>query len=179
MGSTSISDKMISKNLYNQKFAGEIKHYNDIFKNKFFQEVPNIWLEVQKTFTQRIKKGTGDNYIAEYIVSHTKNNKKLKILGLVSGACGLELLHLVPLLNEKNIKLELTCVDINDQALKQADQEAQKKNVKFIVKKQDINNITLRKNEYDVIIAHASLHHFLKLNHITNEINKSLKKMAI
>lgn len=176
-----LSDKKRKENNknYSQKMEGEIEHYKNIFKDKLFQDVPPVWTDTDIHFVENIKKKTGVSSLNEYISRHTKNKKKIKLLGLGSGACGLELLGIAPLLKKNGTELELSCVDINESALKQGENEAKKQNIKFNAITQDVNKISLPENKYDVILAHASLHHFLKLDHICKEINKSLKPGGI
>jgi len=164
---------------YNQKKESEIEHFNEVFKGKLFQSVPPAWDEVENIFSKKIKRKTGANNVYEYIGKLTKNKKSVKILGLGSGACGNELNGIAPILLKNKTKMELFCLDINKSALNQASKEAKKRNINFHAILQDINKVSLPANKFDIIIAYAALHHFLKLDHISQEINKSLKKDGI
>lgn len=167
---------MTNNKSYKEKMDIEIKHYKTIFKNRLFQKVPNIWNECQKEFSSRIRSKAKCTDFVNYITKQTKNKKRIKVLGLGSGACGIELTHLTPELKKNNTKLELVCLDINKEALKQAKKEAKKRKINFKYLIEDVNKVSLKEKEYDVVIAHAALHHFLKLNKICKQVNKSLKK---
>lgn len=164
---------------YRLRLNNEIRHYKHIFKNSLFQQVPPIWNEVEKKFSQKILRFTGVPGLPEYIAHFAKGKKKIKLLSLGSGACGVEILSIAPRLEKLKIDLEITSIDINEDVLNQAKAEAEKKSVNFRGVVQDINKLTLQENSYDVIMAFASLHHFENLNRVTKEINKALKRKGI
>ena len=164
---------------YADRVANEIKHYKHIFKHGLFQEVPPIWNEVERTFGDEIERVTGVRGLPEYVAKKMAGRKRVKVLSLGSGACGVELLALAPRLAEQGCIIELISVDINAGILKQAEEEAKKRNVHFAGIAQDINQLKLPKNSYDVVMAFAALHHFEKIDHVAREINKSLKPNGI
>lgn len=164
---------------YDERLKNELKHYKQIFKDRLFQEVPPIWNEVEAKFSGQIKKVTGVKGLPEYIARHVKGKKKIKLLSLGSGACGVELAMIAPLLEKQKTEMELTSVDINDEVLSQARVEADKRKINFVGMAQDINKLKLPENKYDVIMAFAALHHFEKLDLVTKEINKALKPGGI
>jgi len=167
------------KKSYDERLKGELAHYQQIFKNKFFQEVPPVWNEVEKRFAKQIEIKTGVTGLPEYIARHARGKKHLKLLSLGSGACGVELLTVAPLLTKQKTKLTLTSVDINDKVLSQARDLAKRQKVEFEAIAQDINKLRLKPKSYDVIMAYASLHHFEKLDRITKQINLALKRGGI
>jgi SAM-dependent methyltransferase len=168
-------------NRYNGRMKNEIRHYEEVFDNRLFQEVPNIWLKVEEHFSRNIKRFTGVSNIGEYISRHVGQLKKkeISILGLGSGACGVEFECVIPLLEKQGCKVTLACADINGKVLEQASNEASKRNVLFTPLVMDVNKIRCMPGSYDVIIAYAALHHFLDLNHIAREINNGLKEDGI
>lgn len=172
---------MVTKNMsdYERRMIQEIEHYEKVFKGRLNQDVPPIWYRVEEHFSKCMEKITGVRNLYQYVGNHTLNKKKVKILGLGSGACGNELDGIAPVLRQNGCEMELICVDINDAALNQAKVEADKRFIKFTAIKQDINTIVIDNNEYDVIVAYASLHHFVELDYITRQINKGLKKDGI
>jgi 2-polyprenyl-3-methyl-5-hydroxy-6-metoxy-1,4-benzoquinol methylase len=165
----------MKKPSYSDRVANEIKHYKQIFKNGLFQEVPPIWNEVERKFSDYIEQATGVRGLSEYVARATKGRKTLKVLSLGSGACGVELLALAPRLAEQGCTIELTSADINGDVIAQAQEEAQKRGVAFVGLTQDINKLKLKPNTYDVIMAYAALHHFENISHVAKEINKALK----
>ena len=166
-------------NDYSAKMKNEIRHYEKIFKNRMSQEVPPVWLKVEKYFADCIEKVTGVCNLYQYVARHVKGKSAVSILGLGSGTCGNELDGIAPLLKQQGCTINLTCLDINEAILDQALIESEKRGVHFIPMVQDVNKIKLDFEEYDIIVAYASLHHFIELEHIAKEINKSLKKDGI
>lgn len=164
---------------YSARMETEIEHYKEIFKDSLFQKVPPVWNEVERHFSQKIKKATGVAGLPEYIARYAKGKKQLKVLSLGSGACGVELALISPLLKKQGTTMTLTSVDINQQILDQAKAEADKRKVKFVGVVQDINKLKLQENTYDVIMAFAALHHFENLDLITKQINRGLKSRGI
>ncbi len=160
---------------YSQRVANEIKHYKQIFKHGLFQEVPAIWNEVEAKFGDQIEQVTGVRGLPEYVAQRVSGRRKVSVLSLGSGACGVELAALAPRLKEQGCIIELTSVDINAEVLAQAQVEADRRGIAFRGVAQDINKLKLEPNSYDVIMAFAALHHFEKLDHVTKEINRALK----
>lgn len=171
--------KSENKKDYLTRMEAEIKHYKHIFKHSLFQEVPPVWNEVERKFSNKIRRATGVAGLPEYIARHTIGRKKIKILSLGSGACGVELDMVAPLLKKQKTELELVSMDINGEVLAQAQLEAQKRNINFRGVKQDINNLTLLPQSYDVIMVFAALHHFENVNRVAKQINLALKPKGI
>jgi len=171
--------KFFPKKTYSARMETEIEHYKEIFKDGLFQKVPPIWNEVEHLFSKQIKMATGVSGLPEYVARHTAKRKRVKLLSLGSGSCGVELDLIGPLLKKQGTELNLVAVDINQQILDQAKLEANKRNIKFSGLVQDINKLSLQPNSYDVIMAFAALHHFDNLNLVTKEINRALKPNGI
>lgn len=164
---------------YETRMNYEIKHYEKIFKGRLSQEVPPVWNKVEEHFANCIQKHTNVRNLYQYVAEYVKEKKHISILGLGSGACGNELDGIAPLLIQKQCEVELTCVDINEEALKQAKIEANKRGIQFEAIKQDINKLKLDKNRYDVIVAYAALHHFIELDSISKEICNGLGRNGL
>jgi SAM-dependent methyltransferase len=75
--------------------------------------------------------------------------------------------------------MELVCVDINPTILDTGRRGAKEKGINFEGIVQDINEIFLEKESFDIIVAYAAMHHFIELDHITKEIGKALKNDGI
>lgn len=169
----------MKKPSYSDRVANEIKHYKQIFKHGLFQEVPPVWNEVERKFADKIERITQVRGLPEYIARHVQGRKKIKLLSLGSGACGVELEMIAPLLKKQGTEMELTSTDINGEVLAQAQIEAKKRGVNFQTIAQDINKLTLKPNSYDVIMAFAALHHFENLDRVTKQISSALKPNGI
>lgn len=164
---------------YEERLKREIAHYERVFKGRMSQEVPPVWLKVEAHFADRIKAATGAENLYAYVARHVEGRRSIDVLGLGSGACGNELDGIAPLLRSQECEFTLTCIDINEAALEQAEYEASNRGVRFRRLVQDINRMRLEEQQYDVIVAYASLHHFLALDHIAAEVNRALKPGGI
>lgn len=170
---------MINQFDYKRRLRNEIEHYKKIFASRMSQETPPVWNKVEEHFANQIENVCGVRNLYQYVARHVKTRKRIVVLGLGSGSCGNELDGIAPLLKNQGCQMELVCIDINNKILNQAYKQAQKRNIKFRAIVMDVNKIILKPNCYDIIVAYASLHHFLDLGHIASEVNKGLKKNGI
>jgi len=109
--------------------------------------------------------------IQDYILDKAKTkHDKLNLLSLGSGTGDWE----IGLLEKNPLKIRCELIDINDELLIGAKDYAKKHNLDLSVKVQDINKIQLDKSFYDFIVVRSSLHHFIELEHIFQQVNKSL-----
>ncbi len=160
---------------YDTRKKQEIMHYEAVLGGKMQQDVPPVWFELEARFTAKILNRTEFPSPYHYIANHVKDKNHISLLGLGSGSCGNELNGIAPVLDEKEITMDLTCLDLNPTLMDQADEEARKRGIKFKSIIHDVNNVVLEPNKYDVIFAYAALHHFIELDYIIKEVNKSLK----
>lgn len=164
---------------YQERLKSELAHYEEVFSESLTQQVPDSWMEVEKHFAQKVKDKTTYYGFPEYVAGYAKGKKKISMLSLGSGACGVELDSIAPLIRKHGCELSLTCVDVNDEVMQKAGREAIKRGIKFKGLALDINKIILDEKKYDVVIAFAALHHFIELDHIAKEISKALKSKGI
>lgn len=164
---------------YNQRLQHEIRYYEDLFRGRPSLEVPPIWDEVEARFAARVQKATGVSNLYQYVARHVAGKQTIDLLGLGSGPCGNELQGIHPLLEANGCTMRLTCVDINAALLEMAEREARSLRIPFTASVQDVNAIALEASSYDVIVAYASLHHFVSLDHIVAQINTALKPGGI
>ncbi len=98
-----------------------------------------------------------------------KSSGVLSILSLGCGAGNLER-HLLSLAPFKRID----AYDISEGAIKGAKREANSAKMQVNYHIADLNEIRLPQDSYDVVFADMSLHHIEKLEHLLNEINRTL-----
>lgn len=132
------------------------------------------WTESSLVLEMINKKTSGDEKIDMFAYFFNKylNERKGEYIGLSLG-CGTGA-------DERRFQNEKICrileaVDISEEAISQARESAKKEKLDIRYRVDDINNIKLEKNKYDVIIASSSLHHIENLERVFNEINDSLK----
>ena len=167
---------------YQSKFLQEIKNFESLYKSEEAQknltfETPKICDNVNIFLYYKISKATNAEGVIGYIADYCNRlASKVRILTLGSGPCHLEINNLAPSLK---VNYELIAVDINETLCRLAKDKAEEKGIPFSYLIQDANRLSLNSNFFDVIIVFSSLHHFLELDHITNEINKGLRKDGI
>lgn len=164
---------------YESRLRQEIAHYKKIFQDGLFQKVPSIWTRAEERFCGYVHAATGAWGFADQIARHARGRSEIQLLGLGSGACGNELESIAPLLKVQGCRLRLACVDINGEVLEQAAREARRREIDFTPLAQDINRLALEPRSQDVIVAFASLHHFVNLDHVVREIRRALRPGGI
>lgn len=161
---------------YNRRVENEKRNYErDKYKDDLTEKSSSGLSYVLHKFQERVKKNTGLN-VWEHFVSIVnekakKRSEPVRILSLGSGPGGTEM-NLV----KKVVGMySMDCIDINDESVKigQNKADADGLNLKFI--QQDINKITLTPRTYDLVFAHASLHHMINHELIAKEVMEALK----
>ena len=166
-----------SEEEYNQHVLREQGHFN---KNLYWDDLTEKGSEARAYLlnyfkNKKVKKHTGltiKENILKIINSKCKSNNSVKILSLGCGPGGWEL----NLAKNFNVNFTMDCIDINNKLLCLGQQKAESLGFKFNFFQQDINKLKLPNEEYDVVLAHASLHHMINHEHISNEVKNSLKE---
>ncbi len=109
--------------------------------------------------------------LSKEIVSFCNEVDHPRILSLGCGYGGLEL-KIAESLTKAH---EITAVDINEGILAKARKEARVHDLNIRFLQLDLNFLEIQENAFDVIFAHASLHHLLNLEHVFHQIHKGLK----
>jgi SAM-dependent methyltransferase len=110
----------------------------------------------------------------DYVVQQVNARPGAKILSLGSGPCGLEL----ALARQFTVPFELTCLDLNEQLLELGAEAARREGIAIRTLAQDANFLALDET-YDVVVAHAALHHFLNFEHIFEHLHRHMSRRAI
>ena len=169
-------------NDYQSKFLQETKNYDALYEQEearenLSYETPAIWKNVDIFMYYKISGVTKTEGMIGYIADCCSSLiSKARILTLASGPCNLELNEPAPRLK---VEYELIAADINETVCQLAKGRAAEKGTPLTFLMHDINCLSLTPGYFDVIIAFASLHHFLELDHITKEIKRGLKKDGI
>lgn len=135
----------------------------------------NWWMipMVKKRWNQKINGKSDQNYRQFMMQDIFSTEKDLKLLSLGSGACG----HELELAAYSHFS-EITCVDLAQNRLDEAKEEAKKKqlsNLKFICT--DIDKFEFLNEYYDIVLFNSSLHHFENVDQLlSKKIKPCLKK---
>lgn len=165
---------------YNLMMDNEKKHYSKLLhdqekkddKPQVIEPKIDAFERAYEIYFPYHKKKMSNWDIRKYIIDATLTKSKIKILSLGSGTGDWE----VNLVEAEPTKMECELIDINDELLKDVREYAKKHSLNITTNSYDINKIKLEKNMYDFIIVRSSLHHFIELEHIFSEINRSLVK---
>ncbi len=143
--------------------------------NTFRLENTNWWdVPAVQTRWNKMISGNENTDFRDYLINHhLKDKKDLKVLSLGSGTCQHEIYYA----GFTNIFSEILCVDLGLNNIEKAQKIAQEKQLNNIhFKCEDIYKTTFKDNYYDLVVFHASLHHFSPLDELfKNKIIPTLK----
>ena len=172
-------DKIKNDVKYKIRIHNEKKHYSNLLKQqkssdtiqKIEPTVPAFTYAYKLYYPFLLEHMPNYNY-AEYLQNLIKSkNQKINALSLGSGTGDWE----IKLVEDFNDIISMELIDINKDLLNVSKNYADKHNLDIITTEADINKIKLESNKYDLIVVRSSLHHFLELEHIFEQINSSLK----
>jgi glycosyltransferase involved in cell wall biosynthesis/ubiquinone/menaquinone biosynthesis C-methylase UbiE len=130
------------------------------------------WVESPMVMERINEKISGDKNIdwVSYVINKYLNNMgTYASLSLGCGAGNLER-HLQ---GRKIFKI-LDAVDVSEGAVLEAKKLAEEQDFKINYCVDDINNIKLEQNKYKVVFFNSSLHHIVNIEHVLDEIEKTL-----
>jgi len=162
-------------NNYKNKLKDEINNYKAV---ENVHDLPASFSYIGTNYLKKLLKEKLDiESFDELILNHinliksSKKEQDIQILSLGSGNCDFE----INFINKNNLKTHITCCEINPHMIKRAKKNAVEKeiDVKITCLECDINKLRLDRT-YDIILANHSLHHFVELEHIFNEVNNAM-----
>jgi len=110
-------------------------------------------------------------HFAKEVVDFANQQKAPKLLSLGCGHGGFEL----SIASQLNQPYEMIAVDLNPYIWDEAIRRAKDQSLHIEFKAIDLNFVTIEPDSFDVIFAHASLHHILNLEHLMAQIYRGLK----
>lgn len=159
---------------YKEKVSKELENYSS---NINVHDLPEAHNYIYTLFlNNEIEHNIGvlqyKDLIKKYIniIKKEKKENEIKILSLGSGNCDME----IDLALYIDFNGKFYCYELNQDMLNRGKNIANKNgisNFEFI--KIDINKMEIHEN-FDIILANHSLHHFVELEHIFNEVNKCM-----
>jgi len=163
--------------LFDSSYAARIEKEKSIYtalhqeSNEDLTERINSALSyVLDKVQEKVRKQTGSN-VWDFVVKSVNERPGCNILSLGSGPCGTE----INLAQRFTVDYILDCLDINPHLLAKGEERSRQFGLKFRFSAQDINSIALPPRSYDIVFAHAALHHFLALEHIFSQVRNALK----
>lgn len=153
--------------------TSDIKRAKTAFNHDHI-DASNWWIipRIKERWNYLVTGNENLNFI-DFTVNHfLKEKQNLKMLSLGSGNCASE----IEFASYNNFK-EITCTDISEILLKNAEEVSKKQklnNIKFKI--QDANTFTFPNKYYDIVYFKASLHHFKNIETLVgNSIKNTLK----
>ncbi|MEM8964271.1 MAG: class I SAM-dependent methyltransferase, partial [Acidobacteriota bacterium] len=101
--------------------------------------------------------------------------RPIRILSLGSGYCGPEL----ALARALSVPYEVRCTDINPDLFTQAREQAEADGLSLDFAEADLNFMTIEPGHWDLIFAHASIHHVINLEQLFDQIRGGLSTHGI
>jgi SAM-dependent methyltransferase len=156
---------------YDRLVKEEIKHYsaidvtNDLLEGGIFTH--DCW----SFYFQYLGRTLFHTWFDKEVAAHANQIDRPRLLSLGCGYGG----HELSIAAKLRKPFELIAVDLNPKLFREAEHRAQNTglDIKFITT--DLNFISVSPVSFDVIYAHASLHHILNLEHLFKQIHQGLK----
>jgi len=168
-----------SKNEYEKHLTYEKKYYNqNLYTENLIEKSTPAFEYLLNSYKNKIKAKTGLT-VGEHLISEV--NKKgqhynpVKILSVGSGPGGTEIINA----KKFTVNFKFDCIDINEKSLSIGQKKANDEQLNFDFIQQDINEIKLPAEEYDVVFSLSALHHMINHEHIADEIKKTMKSDAV
>lgn len=110
-------------------------------------------------------------HFGKEVISFANQQTAPNILSLGCGHGGFEL----SIASQLNQPYKMTAVDLNPHIWDEAIRRTKEQNLQIEFKAVDLNFVSIEPDSFDVIFAHASLHHMLNLEHLMTQIYHGLK----
>jgi 2-polyprenyl-3-methyl-5-hydroxy-6-metoxy-1,4-benzoquinol methylase len=132
------------------------------------------WVEVPNVRQNINRRATGDSEIDWLNHSASFLNSQPTPIKALSIGCGFGIIERI--LRRRDICQLIHGLDVADGAIQGAIQEAEAEGLQGLTYEvADLNTTELPAETYDIVYAHASLHHVFQLEHLFDQIKKTLK----
>lgn len=131
------------------------------YQGKYWNDLPQVLAYMCQNFTGNKKKWWIDAFLENY-----GSFEHALFLNCGDGRHEVELY-------DKGIAKRITAFDISPELIKQAKKRKGRRKIDFFVA--DANTITFKKNQYDLVVNVAALHHVQYLNRLTRKLAEALK----
>jgi SAM-dependent methyltransferase len=142
----------------------ELAEFRDAFNEFGVERVPRVWDEIQDRGHRLIESETGASP-HDHVLNRLQAGMKLLSLG--SGGGGVERHYAW-----QRPEATVVGLDLNPEVVAAANASAYP-NLRFEVA--DLNTVELPRAAYDIVFAHASLHHLLALEHVMEQVSRTLR----
>lgn len=167
----SVGDLKRTRCSYRERVENEKRYYSQLERTEAGNEKGcDALLFTLDAMQRRAENALGHN-VWNYVINYVNARNFTRILSLGSGTCSTE----ITLAEKFRKPYELVCLDFNKELLEQGAKMATTKGITMTHFVQDINFLKLDQT-YNLIFAHAVLHHLIELEHIFNQVKSHLTK---
>ncbi|MDQ3623753.1 MAG: class I SAM-dependent methyltransferase [Verrucomicrobiota bacterium] len=156
---------------YKNLVEEEIEHYSHIEVTEGLREGSVHAHEAWGYWYEYLQKHVWHTSFEDEIVRYCDGVEQPRILSLGCGYGGIEL----EIARRLRKPFEMIALDLNDGILKEARKRAGEEGLNIRFEAADLNFVDVKEGSFDLVYAHASLHHILNLEHLFWEIYKGLK----
>jgi SAM-dependent methyltransferase len=164
---------------YAQLIEEEKAHFSDVVVTDELKEGGAHANKSWDYYFQRVGNVIAKNgfaNLADYLCQIAPSmNRPLEILSLASGYCG----HEIELARKMTRPYKLTCTELNEDIFERARSVAKTEGLAMSFEAADLNFIWIEPKRYDLIFAHAAIHHVINLEHLFEQIAGGLSPTGI
>jgi SAM-dependent methyltransferase len=154
------------------KFYKEVENVHDLPASHDYVGGRFVAPKLRETF------GYADfpGMILQYLRASPGPDDHVEVLSLGSGNCDFE----IDLVSANALRCRVTCLELNPEMLQRAGELARERGVEaqFTFIETDINELALDR-QYDLILASHSLHHFVALEKIFDEVARAMQPTSL
>jgi ubiquinone/menaquinone biosynthesis C-methylase UbiE len=156
---------------YDELVNEEIEHYSAIEVTKELTEGGTHAQKAWAYYFEYLQRHLFHTSFHDEVVAHANSVSSPRLLSLGCGYGGQDLM----IASRLSRPFEIIAIDLNSRLFAEAERRARSEdfNIQFVPA--DMNFISIQPGAFDVIYAHASLHHALNLEHLFDQIYCGLK----
>jgi SAM-dependent methyltransferase len=163
---------------YQRLLEEEKEHYSHIEVTEGLKEggvhASSAWQYYWEGVARRIAPG-GFADLAAVLGSLGSPERTIEVLSLGSGYCG----HEIDLARRLPRPYRVRCTDINEGIFERARKVAGEERLALEFGVADLNNLRIEPGRFDLILAHASLHHVINLEQLFEQVAVGLSPRGI
>jgi SAM-dependent methyltransferase len=159
---------------YREHFAEEKGTYSKVYVGQeaeglLLEPAPQAWVLLEARIASLLANRTGrtrEEHIAAIL--NAGSGRRLLSLGCGPGGVETSLARLCP-------EAAIHRIDLNTDLLKLGENRARDEHLSITFEEGDLNTVAFPADLYDVVFCHASLHQVLELEHLADQIKRTLK----
>jgi SAM-dependent methyltransferase len=127
------------------------------------------WKYYWRYVTKKVREKLGENFW-QNLARRANMLNSPRILSLGCGFGGIE----IEIARDLKTNYEMLGLDLNEEIMEEAKKLVQQTGLNIKFEQCDLNYISLPKNSFDFVFAHASLHHIINLEHLFQQVHDAL-----